>query len=725
MKNQRYRHRAAFLLALLLAVNACLGYVTNISSYAYTARSATVKATSLNVRSGPGTSYSIVAKLTSGAAVTVIDEKKASDGALWYQLRFQSGGTEKTGYALSTYIKFPTAYTASADFEAYLNSQGFPESYKPALRQLHAEYPNWVFIAQHTNLDWKTAVSNEVVLPRSLVSSSSISSWKSTADGAYDWDTSTWPGFDGSGWVAASEAITAYYMDPRNFLDEIYVFQFLLQSYDSSVQTKEGLETMIKGSFLENGYAGTGTGSTGNSGPGGTGSSGNSSGSSGGNLVGPGANLDSNGNVIGGNNNSGNSGGSGGPGTNGNSGTSGNQSNSGEVYLRPPGATASISKNDTNIVATMIGPGMTGDPALTTGPGTDTSTGTAQASLNGSSYVDIIMDAGVQSGVNPYVLAAMIIQEQGAGTSGLISGKYPGYEGYYNYFNVEAYQSGSMNAIQRGLWYASQSGSYGRPWNTVEKSILGGAMIYGDNYVKAGQDTFYLKRFNVQGSNLYKHQYMTNIQGAASEGAIYAKAYNDEMKKTALQFKIPVYLNMPETPAAKPTVDGSPNNKLSGLGVDGFALTPTFNKDTLSYDLIVDTSVTSVTVNATACDSKATISGTGTINLQSGGNDIKISVKAENGDVREYVIHVVKRQNGPTNDGSVNNGVVAGGNNSSGAVGPGGNSGPGGTSGTSSGTGVVGPGAGLSGPGAGENDSSGTNGGTHTGPGGSNVTVVQ
>ena len=48
---------------------------------------------------------------------------------------------------------------------------------------------------------------------------------------------------------------------------------------------------------------------------------------------------------------------------------------------------------------------------------------------------------------------------------------------------------------------------------------------YGDNYVKAGQNTFYLKKFNVQGSNLYKHQYMSNIQGAASEAAKLSQAY--------------------------------------------------------------------------------------------------------------------------------------------------------------------------------------------------------
>ncbi|MFR5731680.1 MAG: hypothetical protein ACLUD2_06655 [Clostridium sp.] len=74
-----------------------------------------------------------------------------------------------------------------------------------------------------------------------------------------------------------------------------------------------------------------------------------------------------------------------------------------------------------------------------------------------------------------------------------ISGNYAGYTGYYNYFNVGAYASDGMGAVQRGLWYASQSGSYGRPWTTPESSIAGGAQFYGTNYVKAGQDTLYLK----------------------------------------------------------------------------------------------------------------------------------------------------------------------------------------------------------------------------------------
>lgn len=696
MKKLRYIRGAALALALAFSANTVLCLIKPpMVSYAYTPRSASVNASNLNVRSGPGTSYSSVAKLSKGTAITVIGEKNASDGALWYEIRFSaSNGAEKTGYVLNSYVKFPVTYTSDQDFEAYLTNQGFPESYKNGLRQLHAQYPQWVFTAQHTNLEWETVIQNEAVVGRNLVHKDSISSWKSIADGAYNWDSSSWPGFDTSSWVAASEGIIRYYMDPRNFLDETYVFQFLSQSYDASAHTKEGLELMVAGTFL------SGTASAGSGNPGNSGNSGNSGGSS----YGPGGSSSSGG----GQSSSGSSygpgispGASGSPGTSGSSGTVSGSSgqdgvrfeeptkgNNSDISLGPPHA--SISRKYVDVVTTSIGPGMSpGMGSSSPGSGGSGPGGSGDNSGSGSppssgsnSYVDIIMNAGAQSGVNPYVLAAMIIQEQGkGGTSDSISGRCSGYEGYYNFFNIEAYASGSMTPVQRGLWYASQSGNYGRPWNSPEAAILGGSTYYGNNYVKVGQDTFYLKKFNVQGSNLYKHQYMTNVQGAASEAALYASAYSSELKKSALEFKIPVFKNMPEQASAKPNVDGSPNNKLSGLGVNGFTLTPTFNKDTTEYDLIVSPSVSQITVNAVAIHSAASISGSGTIQLQAGNNDIRITVTAQNGTVREYIIRVVRQDGGPTGDGSVNNGV------SDPSGGPGASSGPGPGSGSGTPTG--------------------------------------
>lgn len=681
-----------------------------MDTYAYTG-AATVKASSLNVRSGAGTGYQAVGRLAAGASIQVLGEQRGTDGKTWYQIRFSgTGGTEQTGYVSAEYVRLPVSYTTDSDFEAKLSAEGFPESYKNGLRQLHAQYPNWVFKAKKTGLDWNTVIENEALLGRNLVSSGSISSWKSVESGAYNWDNSTWTGFDGSNWVAASEDIIRYYMDPRNFLDDTYVFQFLSHEYNSSTQTRDGLAKMVEGSFLSGTTDSTGTGSstgsTGASGP--SGSSGSSGGVS---KDGPGRSQGKDQDV------------NHGPGVSGGSSRNpGSPAGStGEVSLEAPHA--SVTPRNHNLVMTGIGVGEapgsssqnTGAPSgpsgssssqnagPSSGPSSSGSSSGAPSSNTGSGsklYVDIIMDAAAQSGVSPYVLAAMILQEQGTnGGSPLISGNYSGYPGYYNFFNVEAYQSGSMSAIQTGLRYASQSGSYGRPWDTVEKSIIGGAQNYGDNYVKAGQNTFYLKKFNVQGSNLYKHQYMTNIQGAASEAERLSKAYSS-VKDSALEFQIPVYNNMPETACAAPVGDGSPNNKLSSLSAEGYSLTPSFGKDTESYNLIVNTSVSSIQVNAAAADSKASVSGAGSIPLNGSTTDIAITVTAENGSARTYTIHVVKQDGGPVSSGS------------SGSAGspssPGSSEGPGG-------------GNGSSGPGS--SGGSGSSGGGNT-PGGSNVTIV-
>lgn len=687
MTKKQKRILALMLGAVLLGDCAArTGTMISGLSLAYAATgSATVNATTLNVRSTPGTTGSVVKKLAYGAAVTVVSETAGSDGKTWYRIQFSSGSGTQEGYVRSDYIKFPVSYSYDSTFENYLNSQGFPESYKVSLRTLHTEHPTWVFQAQKTGLNWSDVMAAEGAVGANLVSKSSISSWKSTEYGAYDWNTGTWTGFDGSSWVAASKDIVAYYMDPRNFLNDTYVFQFLHHAYDSNAQTREGLTSLITGTFLEKTPESTTAAPQSVQETIGSGSSPvvNNSGSTGtsdslqqGESYGPGMST-------------GTSGGT----------SSGSSSGSQGVSLEGPGSTVSSTISQRKVITTAL-PEVEYGPGMDASSITDDNTGASNTSPvpTGQTYVDIIMKAAAQTGVNPYVLGAMILQEQGTGKSGSISGKTAGYEGYYNFFNVGAFASGSMSAITRGLWYASQSGSYGRPWNSIEKSIIGGATYYSENFLKNGQDTFYLKKFNVQGSNLYKHQYMTNVEGAAGEGAKLARAYTDAMKKQALVFKIPVFNNMPETACAKPTVNGSPNNKLSGITIDGYSLTPTFSKDTEKYDLVVDSSVSSVNIRATSIDSKATVSGAGTISLGSGTTIVKIVVKAENGDTRTYQVSIAKGNgNGSTTIVSPSTGSSTGSQSGS-TVGPGGSTGTsssGSTSGSSSGT--SGPGSSTSG----------------------------
>lgn len=493
-----------------------------------------VTADSVNVRSGAGTTYSVLTdaggskvQLDTGNSVVIDGTTSASDGSTWYKVTFTyEDGVSYTGYMSSKYI---TAYTEDADFDAYLDAQGFPESYKQSLQALHALYPDWIFVADALDYTWEEALAGQTVLGRSLVSKSSIASYKSTASGAYDWTTGTWTTFDGSSWNAASEEIVAYCMDPRNFLDATQIFQFEQLSYDSSLHTISGVENIISGTFMD-------------------------------------------------------------------------------------GATV------TNTSGTSV------------------------------SYAQALMDAASSSGVSPYHLASRIIQEMGtSGSSNSISGTVSGYTGYYNYYNIGAYAANGNSAIVNGLIYAKGGSSgtattYGRPWNTRYKAIVGGASYIGSGYINIGQDTLYYEKFDYVGTP-YTHQYMTNVLAPQSEASKMAQAYSDSMKEsTAFTFKIPVFQDMPDTACAKPTSDESPNNYLSALSVTGQTISPSFSGATTTYSLTVSNSVTSITVNATAVDSAATISGSGSKSLSVGSNTISVKVTAENGDVRTYTLTVIREE---------------------------------------------------------------------------------
>ena len=153
MKKQTLKKGLAAVLGLALCVQMpSMNQLLQFSSYAQE-RSATINASSLNVRSGAGTSYSSIGKLGKGSAVTVVGEQAASDGKTWYPTRVTNGGTTQPGYVLSTHVNFPASYSHDSRFESQLSAQGFPESYKTGLRQLHAQYPNGTSTAVKTGID--------------------------------------------------------------------------------------------------------------------------------------------------------------------------------------------------------------------------------------------------------------------------------------------------------------------------------------------------------------------------------------------------------------------------------------------------------------------------------------------------------------------------------------------------------------------------------------------
>lgn len=302
------------------------------------------------------------------------------------------------------------------DQTAGLNN--FPPSYQAALQKLQKQHPNWVFFADNTGVSWNDLLAKQKVPGRNLVEPYSSASYINQNNTTI---------YDGR-WRQASDAAIAYYLDPRNFLTEEGIYQFMDQRNASNPGTTAQVKTLVSSNTCF---------------------------------------------------------------------------------------------------------------------------------MNNNAYITAIVNAGNNSGVNPAALTAMVIMEQGwGGTSGLISGTNSTYPGIYNHFNVGAYTANGMTATLRGLWWASGAGvgatSFGRPWNTIEKSLTGGAAHYKSGYIDNAQYTYYTKKYNVMNgtANVGSHQYMTNANGAYSEGRLVKMAYANDNSK--LVFHIPVFTNMPSSPAPAP-----------------------------------------------------------------------------------------------------------------------------------------------------------------------------
>ena len=105
------------------------------------------------------------------------------------------------------------------------------------------------------------------------------------------------------------------------------------------------------------------------------------------------------------------------------------------------------------------------------------------------------------------------------------------------------------------------------------------------------------------------------------------------------------------TRANDPNYVASGNNKLSGISVEGFLLSPAFNADTTRYVVWLPYETTSIRMTGTAADSKASVTVVGGDNLAAGqDNPVKVICTAENGEKKEYTV-VVKRA--AAHDGSV------------------------------------------------------------------------
>lgn len=299
--------------------------------------------------------------------------------------------------------------------------------------------------------------------------------------------------------------------------------------------------------------------------------------------------------------------------------------------------------------------------------------------VEGTTYSGLFMEAAKESGVNPYFLATRSVHEvhdskmiEGKGVSVKINGEYETkYSGLYNYYNFSAYAGNGMGVLEHGLWFASKQYTdkeraakdfYDdlRPWNTRRKAIVGGAKKMAHDYVKAGQNTPYLQRYNVapaNAKNRYSHQYMSLVSALYEEAYMYYSGLmRDEDEYAALEtpfvFLIPVYKNMPETPCERPTGDGNPNPYLADLTItgegleEGAALSPTFAWNKTEYACTVEEPVEKITISASPLAETTKVSGTGEILLIHGETVCEIECMAENETVVKYTIKITRKGQG-------------------------------------------------------------------------------
>lgn len=482
--------------------------------------------TKAHIRQRPTTGSSRKGTISKGTTVRVTGYKY-NRRKKWYRIE----GRGYKGYTHSSNIRVTNnPHKASSldkeTYRQYLHDLGFPKSYSYKLWQLHKKKPKWRFKPVKVGYAWKDMLNKQVKPGINLIGRKDIKSWLSYEKGAFNVKKDRHYIYD-SRWYPASRWLSAYYLDPRNFLNEEDIFQFLGHGFDSSYQTRSLVAKGFANSFMDS------------------------------------------------------------------------------------------------------------------------------KKIN---YKDIIYEAGRNAKVNPNVIVAMIIMEQGwQGTSPLISGKVKGYKGLYNYFNIGAYHDKVFqNKVHRGLWYAGgQKNSKGkvttrkfnRPWTSRKKSIQGGAEFYRQNYINNRQDTYYFKKFNNNNgkNNVGSHQYMTNAAGALGEGRLLARALKDV--NTYYTFYIPVYNAMPSKACPLPSTKGSNDNLLKKLIIDKKYrmnadkpdVRQPFDMHLQRYSINVKKGTERVKINAVPHDPEAKVINNGYVNIK-GKKSIVVKVRSTSGRLRKYTI---------------------------------------------------------------------------------------
>jgi len=141
----------------------------------------------------------------------------------------------------------PLEVEAATSYEQQLINAGFPQSYATKLAELHEIHPTWNFepllvTKAKPKYTWDYVISQELADDeRNLIYYS-----YSASDYALD-STLVESGL----WRKCTKATVEYFMDPRNFLDEVRIFQFEALQFTDNTYTVADVTNSIKGTFME------------------------------------------------------------------------------------------------------------------------------------------------------------------------------------------------------------------------------------------------------------------------------------------------------------------------------------------------------------------------------------------------------------------------------------------------------------------------------------------
>lgn len=192
-----------------------------------------------NVRESTSSSSKLKDVVYMGTTVNILETSNANNGCSsgWYKISYYNN---RTGYVCKSIVEKYDEITASdKEYNEVLKKAGFPESYWPYLTYLHKKHPKWVFKASNTNKNFTTAITSEK--GKNYIQSNETSYIASTTIK------------ETPNWRAASNAVNAYFIDPRNYLTEKNIFAFEELTYNSKYQTESVVKGFFKNTYLAEG----------------------------------------------------------------------------------------------------------------------------------------------------------------------------------------------------------------------------------------------------------------------------------------------------------------------------------------------------------------------------------------------------------------------------------------------------------------------------------------